>query len=192
MVERRSIGALATQTVGLGYNGSTARNSMKTFVSSLLSLFAALACAQAYAQEIPGADRLILPAESLKSDALAAERRSLPIVIFISQHGCPYCAALREKILYPMIRAGETDKQMILREVSLDAGFQLIDFDGETVSGRDFAGRYAATITPTLLFLDATGTEVARSRVGIGNIEFYAYYLEQSLASAAVTIVSGQ
>jgi thioredoxin-related protein len=124
----------------------------------------------------------------MEVDARLAEQRGVPIVVFVSQHGCQYCKALREEILYPMIRAGQADQQMILREVSLDAGFELLDFAGLAVAGREFSGRYGATTTPTLLFLDADGSEVAERRIGIGNIEFYAHYFEQSLAAAAISI----
>lgn len=83
-----------------------------------------------------------------------------------------------------MIRAGELSDKAIIREVSLDAGFTLEDFSGTEVSGRQFASRYAAVVTPTLLFLDAGGTQIAEKMVGISNIEFYGFYLLKSLESA--------
>ena len=130
----------------------------------------------------------ITQAESLESDGQEARKRGLPVVVFISQHGCQYCAALRRNVLHPMIRTGDSEKRMILREVSLDAGFELVDFAGAATTGREFAGRYGATITPTLLFLDAAGEELAERRVGIGNIEYYTHYLDRSLASATAAI----
>jgi hypothetical protein len=39
-------------------------------------------------------------------------------------------------------------------------------------------------VTPTLLFLDAGGTEVAEKMVGINNIEFYGFYLLKNLQAA--------
>ncbi len=130
------------------------------------------------------AERTITWAESLMADAEASRDLNLPIVVFVTQQGCQYCAALRRQVLYPMIRAGELSDKAIIREVSLDAGFTLEDFSGMEVSGRQFANHYAAVVTPTLLFLDAGGTQIAEKMVGISNIEFYGFYLLKSLESA--------
>lgn len=133
-------------------------------------------------------ERLIAWAESFAQDAELSAGRKLPIVVFVSQQGCQYCAALRKQVLFPMIRAGELADVAIVREVSLDAGFTLADFDGGDIEGRNFADRYAAAITPTMLFLDGEGVEIADKMVGISNIEFYGFYLHRSIESARLAL----
>lgn len=128
--------------------------------------------------------RLIALADSFVTDAGVSTERELPIVIFVSQYGCRFCAVLRKQVLFPMIRAGELVDRVIFRELSLDAGFTVTDFNGNDIGGRNFADRYAAVVTPTLLFLDARGAEIADKIVGIGNIEFYSFYFNQALESA--------
>lgn len=128
--------------------------------------------------------RLITLADSFVTDAGLSTERGLPVVVFVSQHGCRFCAALRKQVLLPMIRAGELADRAIFRELSLDAGFTVTDFDGNDIAGRNFADRYAAVVTPTLLFLDARGVEIADKIVGIGNIEFYSFYFNRALESA--------
>jgi thioredoxin-related protein len=141
-------------------------------------------CMAARAEEARDAKRTIAWAESFVADAGLSREGELPIVIFVTQQGCQFCAALRRQVLYPMIRAGELTDSAIIREVSLDTGFVLQDFSGNEIAGKIFANRYGAIVTPTLLFLDDDGTEVAEKKVGISNIEFYGFYLLKSLESA--------
>jgi hypothetical protein len=65
-----------------------------------------------------------------------------------------------------------------------------VDFDGKIITGRNFAERYDASVTPTLLFLDASGAEVANRRVGLSNIEYYPHYLNNSLETATAKIAA--
>lgn len=152
--------------------------------SFLLGSCFLLLCTAGFAEEPEGAKRTITWAKSLVTDADSSRKRELPIVVFVTQQGCQFCAALRRHVLYPMIRAGELTDKAIMREVSLDRGFTLQDFSGEEIAGKNFANRYGAIVTPTLLFLDDDGTEVAEKMVGISNIEFYGFYLLKSLESA--------
>ena len=145
-------------------------------------------CIVCRAEESGPAERTITWAESFVTDAESSRDLELPIVVFVTQQGCQFCAALRRQVLYPMIRAGELTDMAIMREVSLDTGFTLQDFSGNEIAGRKFAKRYGAIVTPTLLFLDADGTEVAEKRVGISNIEFYGFYLAKALESARIEI----
>lgn len=130
-------------------------------------------------------------ASSLQVDARISAQNRWPIIIFVSQNGCEFCHLLREQVLHPMIVSGELQRRAILREVSLDDGFQLNDFSGESVSGREFAERYAVSVTPTLLFLDGSGREVGDQIVGISNIEYYGFYLDQSIKIATTEITEG-
>jgi len=128
--------------------------------------------------------RLIALADSFVTDARLSTERGLPVVVFVSQYGCQFCATLRKQVLFPMIRAGELADRAIFRELSLDAGFTVTNFTGNDLAGRNFADRYAAAVTPTLLFLDARGVEIADKIVGIGNIEYYSFYFNRALESA--------
>lgn len=132
----------------------------------------------------------IQPAVSLDRDSRSVSQNHRPIVIFVSQHGCQFCEILRKQVLLPMLRAGELDGKVILREVSLDSGFQLRDFTGERIGGSSFARRYDAEITPTILFLDGSGQEVADRIVGVGNIEYYGFYLDKAIAAATKVIAA--
>jgi hypothetical protein len=47
-----------------------------------------------------------------------------------------------------------------------------------------FARRYGTEVTPTLLFLEGKGRELADRIVRISNIEYYGFYLDKAIASA--------
>ena len=119
---------------------------------------------------------------------LRSDREAIPIIIFVSQHDCPYCEVLRTQVVYPMIRGGEFENRALLREVSLDPGRFLIGFDGNEIEGRLFADGYGASVTPTLLFLGPDGTEIAKRIVGISNIEYYPFYLNKAIDSALAVL----
>ncbi len=127
---------------------------------------------------------LIAPAVSLQDDSKQSQSGRLPIVTFVSQKECEFCRRLREQVLFPMIRAGELEGKVILREVSLDSGFSLQDFNGAEIVGREFAARYDVFVTPTLLLLDGQGESLVHPLVGTPNLEFYAFYLQRAIETA--------
>ena len=80
------------------------------------------------------------------------------------------------------------NERVILRELSLDTGFEFKDFHGNMVAGQKFGERYDSFVTPTLLFLDANGHSLTDPIVGTGNIEFYGFYLDRKIKEATDAI----
>jgi thioredoxin-related protein len=135
---------------------------------------------------------LLTPATSLQNDGKQSQSTGKPVLVFVSQKGCEFCRRLRKQVLYPLIRAGELEGKVILREVSLDFGFELRDFDGRAVAGREFADRYEVFVTPTLLFLDGQGESLVESLVGTPNLEFYGFYLNKKIEAATEALETPQ
>ena len=165
------------------FSSSLARGQF-SHLSLILALCVGSLSVSGCAEKTNGPERLIAWAESFVADGQLSEQEGLPIVVFVSQKGCEFCEALREQVLFPMVRSGNMQEKWILRELSLDDGFTVQDFDGETISGRQFAERYGSVVTPTLLYLGAGGNELVAKRVGISNIEYYGFYLGQSIDEA--------
>ena len=84
-----------------------------------------------------------------------------------------------------MIRAGELEGKVIVREIALDPGFSLQDLEGMEIAGREFAARYNVFVTPTLLLLDGQGVSLVDPLVGTPNLEFYAFYLHRAIETAS-------
>ena len=74
---------------------------------------------------------------------------------------CPYCHLIEEKVLRPMIMSREYDDKILLRKINIDDSRSFQDFDGNLITNREFAKRYKVNLTPTVLFLDHTGSEIA-------------------------------
>ncbi len=106
------------------------------------------------------------------------------VLLLVSQPGCSYCVQITEEIIKPMIRSGSYEETTLFREIEINAGDSLKDFSGEEITSNSFARRYNAWATPTLLFLDSTGNELAEKMVGVNTLELYGYYVDKSLRNA--------
>ena len=147
-------------------------------------LFAAPQSVLAGEPEIPRAENLLVTGG-------ISRQMEVPTIVFVSRDACPYCRTLHEKILDPMIRANKFDQRAILVELSLDRAEPLTGFDGEPITAQAFGRLYEAVITPTLLFLDAEGSEISRRLVGISNLELYGFYLQESIDQALRSLRGG-
>ncbi len=130
----------------------------------------------------------IPPLADLQATAAEAARRRLPIVLYFAAAHCPYCEQVEEDFLKPMLRSGDYDDRMLLRRVELDVPGPVRDWDGRTVDSDALAQRYRVFVTPTLLFLDARGREVAPRLVGIASPDYYGADLDAALATALAAV----
>lgn len=127
----------------------------------------------------------------LKADAEQASRERMPILLLVSQEDCPFCWQIKREILNPMVLSGDYDDRLIMREIFIDAGFRLKDFQGREVEGGDFALRYSVSLTPTLLFLDPQGNPLTDKMVGIQTPEMYFLYVDASISEAVDRLRNG-
>lgn len=103
------------------------------------------------------------------------------ILVLVSQPNCSYCIQITEEILQPMIISGQYEESTVFSEVEINTGRTLKDHTGQIVDATDFARRYNAWATPTLLFLNGKGEEVSDKMVGINTLDLYGYYVDKSL-----------
>lgn len=130
-------------------------------------------------------------ANNLAEVGRISQEQGIPAVVFVSRDACPYCRTLRDTILQPMFAAGKFEQRAILVEISLDRVEPLTGFENKRMTATAFGQLYQSEITPTLLFLDSDGREIAKRIVGISNLEFYSFYLQESIDEALRAIRSG-
>lgn len=135
---------------------------------------------QASTEARPKPSALPLPT-SLKAAASRAAGKGQPLVVMTTLEGCPYCEVVRNHYLLPMLIAGEIDAVQI--DV-LDKRRNLQNFEGELTSPAEQARAWKARFTPTVLFFDARGHEVAERLVGMALPDFYGAYLDARLREA--------
>ncbi len=105
----------------------------------------------------------------------------MPILLYVSRSDCRFCRSFEDDVLFPLVRSGEIDAKIILRELEWDRDAPVSDFAGEQVSAEALARRYDAKLTPTLLFLDHHGTELIPRLTGYRESDYASYYLEQAV-----------
>ena len=130
-------------------------------------------------------------ANNLAEVGRISQEQGVPVVVFVSRDACPYCRTLRDTILKPMFAAGKFEQRAILVEISLDRVEPLTGFENQRITATAFGQLYQSKITPTLLFLDSDGREIAKRIVGISNLELYGFYLNKSIDEALRAIRSG-
>lgn len=119
-----------------------------------------------------------------KVGAMADEKR-VPILLMFSAEHCGFCRQLEEDFLKPMLRSGDYDDKVMIRKLKIDSyEEELRDFAGNKTSPADFAERYNVYVTPTVVFIDGDGVELAQKRVGLTTPAFYGGYLDQAIDDA--------
>ena len=109
----------------------------------------------------------------LTIEAALARDKQLPIMLMFSQDGCSYCEIMKAEFIRPMLISGQYTDKVIIRIIQLDDFGDLIDFDGSKVEAGNFATRYRAYVTPTLIFVDHQGRELSPRLLGVGTIDFF-------------------
>jgi thioredoxin-related protein len=120
----------------------------------------------------------------LRQEADAMRARKLVLLLEFAREDCPYCHKLERLFLLPMQRNADYDDKILVRSISLDDGQTVIDFDGRSLATSEFAARYGASLTPTLLFLNADGIEISERLVGIWSEDFYGGFIDKRIDTA--------
>lgn len=126
----------------------------------------------------------VVEVKDLAAVGKQADQRRLPILLMFSAEHCTYCEKLEEDFLKPMLRSGDYDDKVLIRKLRIDGFGKVRDFEGKQVAAADFADRYSVFVTPTVVFIDGNGMELAKKRVGLSTPDFYGSYLDQSIDEA--------
>lgn len=153
---------------------------MKFFIYSLLLLISV----NSYASN----DSVVIEENDFEklSQQMKEEKRGL--VLMLHAEHCPYCVLMDEEILSPMVLSGEYDKRVFIRKLQIDEARDVKNFTGQTVEPSDISGDYNAMLTPTLVFLDHEGKEIAKQMVGINTVELFGAYLDNEIDNMMVKL----
>ena len=119
--------------------------------------------------------------KDLESLAKQATSRNVAILLMFSANTCPYCTIMEENYLLPMLRSGEYKDKVIIRKIMTDDLDTLADFNGKKIEIDDLTSRYQAWVTPTLVFLNNQGQQIAPKLVGIGTEGFFAGDIDDAI-----------
>jgi thioredoxin-related protein len=130
-----------------------------------------------------GADTLPF-AEDLSRLAAESKHRGIPIMLVVTQYHCGYCERMKSEVLLPMRLSGEYEDRVLMRELMIDPGETVTDFQGRREAAATFAAHYRVSVTPTLLFLGPDGEEAAERIRGINTVDYLPLYIEEAIDAA--------
>ena len=134
------------------------------------------------------ADTRVPVADNLHQDGRQALARQLPILLAFSADDCSYCELLEEDFLQPMLLSGEYEDSIIIRKLVLDNGSSVTDFSGRRTAATRLSDHYRVFVTPTILFVNGNGRELAERMVGINTPELFGGYLDACVETALAVI----
>ena len=141
----------------------------------LLALaWSGLAEAQATKQQV----ELIADWRAVSSKAL---NNNVPIVLLVEISDCRFCEIVKKEFINPLAISKRYQDKVIFSRISLDPGQMIIDQDGSKTDSKDFCTRYEALFTPTIVFLDGAGNQLATNLIGMSGRDYYGYYLERQI-----------
>lgn len=107
----------------------------------------------------------------------------LPVVVVVTGPNCGFCERMRKDLFNSQQRCSLTS-HAVAREFPNDTGGKITDFDGERVRSRMFLSRYEVFATPTVLFLDPSGDQLADPIVGYNEEDLYRSIVAERLSEA--------
>jgi thioredoxin-related protein len=116
----------------------------------------------------------------LRTISQEAQRRGEPLVLMVSLPGCPWCELLRRNYLTPMRSEGVAAFEFMINERSQ----RITDFKGQPITPAAWSDAMKVNVTPTLLFLNAQGQEIAPRIEGVASADFIGAILDERLAMA--------
>ena len=122
-------------------------------------------------------------ADDFNKLAATMQQSGKPLVLAFDAEHCHYCARLQADHLDPMI-VSEDYQHVLIRSLEFDGAHEITDFDGQPIEASEFSERYKVRLTPTLLFLNAKGEEIAKRMLGYNTPEFYGAYLDKAIEQA--------
>ena len=148
-----------------------------------------LLAAEVLPAKVSPAKIAIATATDLRQDALVARQMSAPIMLYFSDPACGYCRKLEKEIFLPMLRSGDYQDRVLLRKISWLSRGLLNDFDGSKRELHAIAERYNVQVTPTMIFVDEDGVEIAKRILGYNGPDFFWFYLDRAIDEGQVVLL---
>ena len=153
---------------------------MKTAIPALLLLVVTLYFVSPFS--FARANSQVKELQNLQLLAEKSKQLELPIMLMFGAQWCEYCEVLKEQVFAPMALGGLYDEKVVLmRHVGVDEAALIPDWYGQPIKKSKWAYQLNADLTPTVLFLDGFGREVAPRIIGVTEITLYAGLIHQNL-----------
>lgn len=166
---------------------------MKSIIALVFS-WLALACAYAQTPVAMGTrdpepssrewERMLPIAINLQRDGAKASAAKKPILLFFNLEGCHFCRFSLRTTIVPLYRDQGWRDAIEFRQITIDDGKSLIDFDGKKITNEAFAKKYKGGFTPTIIMVDGNGKSLGEPIVGIASMDYYSYNVDTLIKAA--------
>lgn len=137
---------------------------------------------RSHAQSL-GPDTPLPHTASLRDALQLAVGQHKALLVMASLEGCGFCRVARTLHLWPLLRTGQPIVQMEMRSTT-----PILDFRGQPSTHDELLRRWRIRVAPTILFIGASGQEVAERMEGAGLPDFYGAYLDERTQRANATV----
>lgn len=127
--------------------------------------------------------------DDLRAVAAQARRERIPLLLFFSTPGCPYCAQARREYLGPLHAQGRA-AGVLIREVEITSARTFTDLDGRPLRESALADRFSVKMVPHVELVDAELKPLGKPLVGIDAAGFYGDYLKDAIGTATKQITA--
>lgn len=131
-------------------------------------------------------------ARDLQAEAAAARARDVPLVLFFTEPGCPYCRKARTVWLEPMHNSPAYRRKASIVEIDIRDRSAMRGFAGESTTAAQVAGGYRVRAVPTVLVVDGGGRPATDALVGLMSDDFYGYYLDAAIDAGLAVVRSAR
>jgi len=114
--------------------------------------------------------------------------KNIPLLLAFEADHCHFCTRLKAEHLQPMNNNEGYTKRILIRTIQMDGGNEIIGFNGDKISPAELSKQYKAFLTPTMVFLNDKGEEVAKRMLGYNSPDYFGLYLDQAIDAAEKTI----
>ena len=123
-------------------------------------------------------------AEDLQADGRLSRQAAMPIMVFYATDSCPYCELVRELYLQPMYNSKAYSEKVLFRVVKINSVEGVRDFSGRQLNHGSLASQQGVSFVPVIRFYDPAGSELVPELFGYTSPDFYAGFLEESIATS--------
>lgn len=122
----------------------------------------------------------ILPAKNLTLENQRAKQQNKNILILMHLETCPWCHFVIDEVIAPMAEIQQYTNQLIIRQIAINAGLEMVDFDGQLIKNNTFARYYRIDFYPTLLLFNPQ-EQLLEKVIGVASKDFYWTELDKLL-----------
>ncbi|MDN3647782.1 thioredoxin fold domain-containing protein [Reinekea marina] len=120
----------------------------------------------------------------LPKAALHIVDQQKPLILYVAHSTCPFCKQLDKEIMPAVLNSKAYTDTVIVQKLVWDSFAPVNWIDNLPTPPDDIVTMYKVRATPTLLFLNEKGEEIAKRIEGYRGADFYWVYLDKSIEQA--------